>query len=126
LKEVKHNKALLAANQEQIRLYHEIGRAILDRQDRQGWGAKVIDRISADARRVLGEKVGEKVGESLTPNQKRILSLLRQNTRLSARELAEEVGISSRKIEQNISRLKESGSLRRIGPAKGGYWEVLK
>jgi ATP-dependent DNA helicase RecG len=75
-----------------------------------------------DARLILGEKVGE----SLTPNQKRILSLLRQNTRLSARELAEEVGISSRKIEQNIARLKDSGSLRRIGPAKGGYWEVLK
>jgi len=79
-----------------------------------------------DARRVLGKKVGEKVGESLTPSQKRILLLLRQNTRLSALELAEEVGISSRKIEQNIARLKESGILRRIGPAKGGYWEVLK
>jgi ATP-dependent DNA helicase RecG len=83
-----------------------------------------------DARRVLGEKVGEKVGkrvgESLTPNQKRIISILRQNTRLSALELAEEVGISSRKIEQNIARLKESGILFRIGPTKGGYWEVLK
>jgi ATP-dependent DNA helicase RecG len=79
-----------------------------------------------DARRVLGEKVGEKVGESFTPSQKRILLLLRQNTRLSALELAEEVGISSRKIEQNIARLKESGILFRIGPTKGGYWEVLK
>jgi predicted DNA-binding transcriptional regulator YafY len=49
-----------------------------------------------------------------------------QNTGLSVRELAEEVGISCRKIEQDISRLKESGSLRRIDPAKGGYWEDLK
>jgi len=40
--------------------------------------------------------------------------------------LAEEVGISSRKIEQNIARLKESGVLRRIGPDRGGSWEVLK
>jgi predicted HTH transcriptional regulator len=40
--------------------------------------------------------------------------------------LAEEVGISSRKIEENIARLKESGTLRRIGPTKGGSWEVLK
>jgi hypothetical protein len=38
---VKHNKALLTANQEQIRLYHEIGREILDRQDRQDWSAKI-------------------------------------------------------------------------------------
>ena len=43
-------RAVLAANDEQIRLYHDIGRDILDRQSRQGWGAKVIDRLSADLR----------------------------------------------------------------------------
>ena len=41
-------RAVLAANEEHIRLYHGIGRDILDRQSRQGWGAKVIDRLSAD------------------------------------------------------------------------------
>ena len=79
-----------------------------------------------DARRILGKKVGKKVGEKLTPNQRRILLLLEKNERLSARELALDVGISSRKIEQNIAKLKELGFLRRIGPAKGGHWEVLK
>jgi predicted nuclease of restriction endonuclease-like (RecB) superfamily len=43
-------RALLAANHEQIRLYHEIGRDILERQNQQGWGSKVIDRLSADLR----------------------------------------------------------------------------
>jgi DUF1016 N-terminal domain len=43
-------RGLLAANGEQMRLYHDIGREILDRQSRQGWGAKVIDRLSADLR----------------------------------------------------------------------------
>ena len=43
-------RAVFAANEEQIRLYHGIGRDILDRQSRQGWGAKVIDRLSADLR----------------------------------------------------------------------------
>lgn len=43
-------RALLAVNQEQIRLYHDIGRDILDRQSRQGWGAKVIDHLSSDLR----------------------------------------------------------------------------
>jgi len=37
-------RVLLAANQEQIHLYHEIGREILDRQSRQGWGTKVVFR----------------------------------------------------------------------------------
>ena len=43
-------RIVLSANEEQIQLYHEIGRDILERQNRQGWGAKVIDRISADLR----------------------------------------------------------------------------
>ena len=44
--------------------------------------------------------------------------------RISARELSVELGISQRKIEENISKLKERGILQRIGPAKGGYWKI--
>lgn len=35
-------RAVLAANQGLVRLYHDIGREILARQAAQGWGAKVI------------------------------------------------------------------------------------
>jgi predicted nuclease of restriction endonuclease-like (RecB) superfamily len=51
-------RALLAANDEQIRLYHEIGREILDRQGKQGWGAKVIDHLSADLRAAFPDMKG--------------------------------------------------------------------
>src|SRR5271156_3625004 len=51
-------RALLAANDEQIRLYHDIGREILDRQNKQGWGAKVIDRLSADLRAAFPDMKG--------------------------------------------------------------------
>lgn len=44
-------KAGLAANRELLALYWDIGRLILDRQKREGWGAKVIDRLSADLQR---------------------------------------------------------------------------
>jgi predicted nuclease of restriction endonuclease-like (RecB) superfamily len=43
-------KAVLAANSEMIILYWQIGRDILSRQDRQGWGAKVVDRLAKDLR----------------------------------------------------------------------------
>jgi predicted nuclease of restriction endonuclease-like (RecB) superfamily len=42
------SQAALAVNQELVRLYHHIGSEILVRQDRQGWGAKVIDRLAVD------------------------------------------------------------------------------
>jgi hypothetical protein len=37
-----------AANTELLVTYWSIGREILDRQQHEGWGAKVIDRLSAD------------------------------------------------------------------------------
>jgi ATP-dependent DNA helicase RecG len=46
------------------------------------------------------------------------------DNKISANELAEKIGISSRKIEKNIKKLKAHNILKRIGPAKGGYWQV--
>jgi len=43
-------RAVLAVNVEQTGLYWRIGREILDRQDQEGWGAKVIDRLADDLR----------------------------------------------------------------------------
>ncbi len=40
-------------------------------------------------------------------------------------EIARNIGISKRKVLDNINKLKKHGRLKRIGPAKGGYWEVL-
>lgn len=43
-------RASLAVNVELIGLYWRIGRDILDRQDRGGWGSKVVERLAADLR----------------------------------------------------------------------------
>jgi predicted nuclease of restriction endonuclease-like (RecB) superfamily len=43
-------RAALAVNGEVVKLYWQIGRSILERQRQYGWGAKVIDRLSADLR----------------------------------------------------------------------------
>lgn len=43
-------RAALAVNRELVLLYWQIGREILSRQQAEGWGAKVIDRLSADLR----------------------------------------------------------------------------
>ena len=41
-------RAALAVNAELVQLYGRIGRDILQRQQTQGWGAKVIDRLARD------------------------------------------------------------------------------
>jgi len=71
------------------------------------------------------EKVGEKVGVKLTENQRIILNQMQNDPFTSAKALAETVGISVRKIETNIRKLKDLGYIERVGPAKGGYWKIV-
>jgi predicted nuclease of restriction endonuclease-like (RecB) superfamily len=51
-------RAALSVNRELVLLYWQIGRDILQRQQQQGWGAKVIDRLSADLRQAFPEMKG--------------------------------------------------------------------
>lgn len=44
-------RASLAVNQELILLYWQIGKDILQRQQQEGWGAKVIERLAHDLKR---------------------------------------------------------------------------
>ncbi len=50
--------ATLAVNRELIALYWQIGQDILVRQEAQGWGAKVIDRLAHDLRSAFPDMKG--------------------------------------------------------------------
>jgi predicted nuclease of restriction endonuclease-like (RecB) superfamily len=52
------SRAVLAANAEQIDLYHDIGCELLARRDAEGWGAKIIDRLAADLQEAFPEVQG--------------------------------------------------------------------
>lgn len=43
-----HSAAAVAVNQEMVLVYGDIGTAILEKQNNEGWGARVIDRLSSD------------------------------------------------------------------------------
>lgn len=51
-------RTVLAANAAMIQLYWDVGRTILTRQEREGWGAKVVDRLSADLREAFPDMSG--------------------------------------------------------------------
>lgn len=71
------------------------------------------------------EKVTEKVPEKVTENQRKIIEAISKNHNITIAELSQVVAISERKIKANILKLKEKRLLRRVGPDKGGHWEVL-
>lgn len=51
-------RAAQALNLQLVSLYWNIGRAILDQQEQQGWGAKIIDRLAKDLRTNFPEMKG--------------------------------------------------------------------
>lgn len=55
---VTQQRAALAVNRELVLLYWHIGRDILERQQAQGWGAKVIDRLALDLTAAFPEMKG--------------------------------------------------------------------
>ena len=96
-------------------------------------------RIGEKIGEKIGDRVGEKVGEntacnghnsgasiaSITENQEKILAIMRHKPTVSAYEIGEKIGMSQRKVEENIRKLKAAGLLARKGAARGGYWVVL-
>ena len=72
------------------------------------------------------EKFRENVGENVGENEARskIVEIMRDNPAVSARVIAEIMGITSRTVERLINEMKNVGLVGRIGPAKGGYWVV--
>lgn len=51
-------RAVAAATQQLVLTYWHVGREILERQDREGYGTKVIDRLSADLKRAFPDATG--------------------------------------------------------------------
>jgi|LGVE01.1.fsa_nt_gb predicted HTH transcriptional regulator len=64
--------------------------------------------------------------DKLTDKQKMILYLIKENPSTSKKEMSEAIGIRPSSIDKNITTLKEKGYLKRVGPAKGGHWEIIK
>ena len=55
----------------------------------------------------------------------RVLSMLKKNSNLTQVGLAVALGVSRQAIQKHLTGLKKAGLLRRIGPDKGGHWEVV-
>lgn len=67
------------------------------------------------------EQTSEETSEETS---QRVLGLLKQSPFLSARQLANQLGLSQRAVELQLAKLKAGNKLKRVGPNKGGKWEV--
>ena len=51
-------RVMMASNAAMVLLYWDIGQRILDNQNSEGWGARVIDRLAADLREAFPDMKG--------------------------------------------------------------------
>jgi len=64
--------------------------------------------------------------EKINQECKAAIALLREDGSLSIAKLAKQIGKSTSAIERALRKLRETGEIERVGPAKGGYWVVRK
>ena len=87
---------------------------------------KVTEKVIENNQRVI-EKVIEKaalLNEKLSENRLLIIKLMIEDPYISKSELSKHVGISENSISRNIEAMRGK-YLRRVGPDKGGFWEII-
>ncbi len=79
------------------------------------------------------EKVTEKSGETAEKLRKscgetaeKVFQVINANLFVKTHEIADQIKLSQRTVDSAIRKLKKIGFLRRIGPDKGGHWEVVE
>ena len=86
-------------------------------------GQKVGGRLE----KRLAEELVEKGVENLTQKTtQKIIDAITKKSDITQKELATIIGITEDGVKYHITRLRKKGLLKRIGPDKGGHWEIVK
>jgi len=83
-----------------------------------------IEFFFGASRRGSAKAVEKTVEKAVEKTVEKILGAIRANPRITTNELAAVAGLGRRGVEWNLKELKSKGILRRVGPDRGGSWEV--
>ena len=72
----------------------------------------------------INDGINNGIKKHLGETEQAALNLIIENSRLTARELAESLALKTRQAERILASLEGKGLITRIGPNKGGHWEV--
>lgn len=81
-------------------------------------------RKNYESRMPYKTKLPEKLPENLSKLQRIIMTNMLQKPRITYAQLVNITGKSREAIRKNINSLKKAGLVKRIGPDKGGHWQI--
>ncbi|MCD8296565.1 MAG: winged helix-turn-helix domain-containing protein [Prevotella sp.] len=61
----------------------------------------------------------------MTENRIKLLKLICNDPYISKTDLSKSLNISITSVSNNIKILRENKYIRRVGPDKGGFWEII-
>lgn len=73
----------------------------------------------------MEQKTGSDM-KTLNDDDMKVVSILEKTLEITAKEISEKLGFSTRKISRIIKNLRESGKISRIGSDRKGRWEINK
>lgn len=73
----------------------------------------------------IGDSAHTEIPKKKVKTRDRIIELLRENPKHTTRSLAEVIGITPKGVERQLAILKSEGILHRVGPDKGGEWQII-
>ena len=95
----------------------------------------MAEATSPGAKKENGKKTKEKTREKPTEKtrkksgakiREKVLGALREHPGLSVAQLGAILGLTTKSSEWHIDRLRNDGTVVRVGPDKGGHWEIVK
>ena len=72
-----------------------------------------------------GSETKTKSSERSSETKDLIIDIIKQDPHITAAEIAMQLNMSSRGVEKQIRKLRESGKIKRTGGRFGGYWEIV-
>ncbi|MDR0842052.1 MAG: putative DNA binding domain-containing protein [Acidobacteriota bacterium] len=85
--------------------------------------AEIIPKSLTDFGKDFGINFGKDFG--INDTQKKIVELIQATPEITTQEMADDLNLTTRSVEYNLSTLKEIGLIQRIGTRKAGKWIVL-
>ena len=55
-----------------------------------------------------------------------ILDMIIQNAKVTSTQMAESLGINRSAVSKHLKKMQENGIIKRVGPDKGGHWEIIE
>ena len=86
----------------------------------------ILDSAEMQIPEKTTRKTTQKTEKTTQKTTQKILDVLKSDPTATRKELAELLGLTPDGIKWNIEKLKKAGKLRRIGPDKGGKWDIIE